>query len=137
MKRHLEQFERSIVLREISGHLLIHHEEIVAAYCHGSFLTDDFADIDLGILLYTDTERPLAYEISLEAELEKSAPFSVDIRVLNQAPVSFCQAVVRGKLIMDRDPDRRADFEARILKKYFDFAPYRRRYLAEVLNAPF
>ena len=29
-----------------------------------------------------------------------------------------------------------ADFESYVLKKYFDFARFRRRYLSEVINAP-
>jgi len=113
------------------------HEEIAAAYCHGSFLTDAFADIDLGVLLYTALGDPVIYEMSLENELEKLISYSVDIRVINEAPISFCQAVVRGKVILDRDPNRRAEFESRVLREYFDFAPFRQRYLAEVLNAPF
>jgi hypothetical protein len=39
-------------------------------------------------------------------------------------------------LIKDEDPNKRADFEGMIFKKYADFAIYRKRYLKEVLNAP-
>ena len=137
MKHHLEPSEKDRMTREISIYLLRCHEEIVAAYCHGSFLGDFFADIDFGLLLYTAPKEPVTYEMSLESELEKLISYSVDIRVINEAPISFCQAVVRGKVILDRDPNRRAEFETRVLKEYFDFAPFRQRYLAEVLNAPF
>jgi uncharacterized protein len=137
VKHHLEPSEKERISREVSGFLLKGHEEIAAAYCHGSFLTDAFADIDLGVLLYTALGDPVIYEMSLENELEKLISYSVDIRVINEAPISFCQAVVRGKVILDRDPNRRAEFESRVLREYFDFAPFRQRYLAEVLNAPF
>ena len=137
MKHHLKPSEKERINREVSGFLLRRHEEIAAAYCHGSFLTDAFADIDLGVLLYTALGDPVIYEMSLENELEKLISYSVDIRVINEAPISFCQAVVRGKVILDRDPNRRAEFESRVLREYFDFAPFRQRYLAEVLNAPF
>jgi hypothetical protein len=61
----------------------------------------------------------------------------VDIRILNRAPISFCQNVIReGKVILDKNPDERAFFQGLILKKYFDFEPFRRRYLREVVNAP-
>jgi uncharacterized protein len=136
MKHHLKASEKDRILQEISSHLLGHHEEIVAAYCHGSFLTDAFADIDLGLLFHMPPKETLTYEVNLENELEKMISYSIDIRVLNEAPISFSQAVLRGKVILDRDPNFRADFETRILKAYFDFAPFRRRYLAEVLNAP-
>jgi len=137
VKHHLKPSEKERIHREVSGFLLRRHEEIAAAYCHGSFLTDAFADIDLGVLLYTALGDPVIYEMSLENELEKLISYSVDIRVINEAPISFCQAVVRGKVILDRDPNRRAEFESRVLREYFDFAPFRQRYLAEVLNAPF
>lgn len=137
MKHHLKPSEKERITQEVSGSLLRRHEEILATYCHGSFLTDAFADIDLGVLLYTALGETVIYEMSLENELEKLISYSVDIRVMNEAPISFCQAVVRGKVILDRDPNRRAEFESRVLREYFDFAPFRQRYLAEVLNAPF
>jgi len=137
VKHQLTPSKKDRIIQKISSDLLKHHEEIVAAYCYGSFLTGAFADIDLGLLLYITPDELITYEMSLETELEKLISYSVDIRVINQAPISFCQAVVRGKVIVDRDPNRRADFETRVLKEYFDFAPFRQRYLAEVLNAPF
>jgi hypothetical protein len=61
----------------------------------------------------------------------------VDVRVIDRAPLSFIQGVLRhGRLIIDRDPDFRADFTGRILKQYFDFSTFRERYLAEIENAP-
>jgi hypothetical protein len=136
MKHHLDTSDKDRILRTISDYLISNHQEIAAAYCYGSFPADAFSDIDLGLLLYAVPEEPVTYEIDLEKELEKLIPYSVDIRLLNRAPISFCQAVLRGKVIVDRDPEQRADFENRVLKEYFDFAPFRRRYLAEVLNAP-
>jgi len=137
VKHRLKSPEKDLIVREISGHLMRCHEEIVTAYCHGSFLKDAFRDIDLALLLYTALEETLFYEVSLETELDKLIPYNLDIRVLNKAPVSFCQAVVRGEVILDRDPNHRAEFESRVLKEYFDFASFRQRYLSEVLNAPF
>jgi len=73
----------------------------------------------------------------MECKLEKILGCPVDVRVLNYAPLSFCQNVIRqGKVVMDRNPDLRADFEGKVLKQYFDFAPFRRQYLQEVTNAP-
>lgn len=63
--------------------------------------------------------------------------YPMDIRIINRAPLSFCQSVIRnGRIVVDRDPNMRADFEGLILKQYFDFAPFHRRYLCEVKNAP-
>lgn len=135
-KHSLKPSDKEGILRVISDHLILHHPEIASAYCFGSFRDEAFSDIDLGFLLFKAVEEPLTYEMNMEEELEKLISYPLDIRVINRAPLSFCQAVVRGKLIVDRDPDLRADFENRVLKRYYDFAPFRRRYLAEVLNAP-
>jgi uncharacterized protein len=136
MKHLLKSSHKDNIIRTMSTHLLETRDEILAAYCFGSFLTDAFEDIDLGLLLLATPEDSVTYELSLESELEKLIPYSFDVRVINEAPISFSQAVVRGRVIVDRDPNRRADFEGRIIKEYFDFAPFRERYLAEVMNAP-
>ena len=117
---------------------LQHHGEIYAAYLFGSFVTrESFADIDLGVLLREEPKDPLGYEIELESKLEKMERFRLDVRVLNNAPISFIQNVIRhGRVIIDREPNLRSDFESYVLKKYFDFARFRRIYLAEVINAP-
>jgi len=114
------------------------HGEIYAAYLFGLFITkESFADIDLGVLLRREPEDILEYEIELESKLEKLERFRLDVRVLNRAPISFAQNVIRyGRLIIDREPNIRSDFENYVLKKYFDFARFRRIYLAEVINAP-
>ena len=114
------------------------HGEIYAAYLFGSFVTrESFADIDLGVLLRREPEDILEYEVELESKLEKLDRFRVDVRVLNSAPISFAQNVIRyGRLIIDREPNIRSDFESYVLKKYFDFERFRRVYLTEVINAP-
>ena len=71
VKHHLKPSEKDRIMREVSSYLLRCNEEIVAAYCHGSFLADAFADIDFGLLLYTVPGEPVTYEMSLENELEK------------------------------------------------------------------
>ena len=117
---------------------MLKSDDIYAAYVYGSFITGrPFADIDLGIYLRRETENVLEYETQFENILEKRVKFTIDIRVLNNAPLSFLQNVIRnGLVIVDNDPNRRSDFESYVLKKYFDFARFRRRYLSEVVNAP-
>jgi len=129
--------EKEEIVNAISS-LLQHHGEIYTAYLFGSFVTrESFADIDLGVLLRREPEDILEYEIELERKLEKLERFRLDVRVLNRAPISFAQNVIRyGRLILDREPNIRSDFESYVLKKYFDFSRFRRVYLAEVINAP-
>lgn len=81
-------------------------------------------------------ENLFEYEVEIELELEKRVNIAIDVRVLNNAPVSFVQNVIRhGKVILDMEPNIRSDFESYSLRKYFDFVSFRRRYLSEVIDA--
>lgn len=117
--------------------LLTQHQEIDCAYLHGSFLSGEvFADIDLALLLAHTPENLIEYEFEIEIKIERQVNIPFDVRVLNNAPISFVQSVIRhGKVILDNKPNVRSDFESYSLRKYFDFAPFRRRYLSEVINA--
>ena len=111
--------------------------DVVAAYLFGSFIgSSQFSDIDLGLLLKQRISGVLEFELALEVRLEKIFDYSFDVRVLNVAPNSFAQNVIRtGRVVVDKNPGFRADFEGQVLKRYFDFAYFRRRYLKEVGNA--
>lgn len=135
-KQSLTKKEKEKITKTISSYLQ-KHKEIVAAYLFGSYVKgQQFGDIDLGILVRNEPENLLEYEFEHEIKLEEQVNIAVDVRVLNKAPVSFVQNVIRhGQIIIDSKPNIRSDFESYILRKHFDFAPFRRRYLAEVINA--
>jgi predicted nucleotidyltransferase len=138
MKHYLSFPEREIVIETISTYLIKHYEEIASAYVHGSFITgESFTDIDIAIITKIELDRPLNFELDLEIKLERIVKYQLDVRIINNAPLSFCQNVIRyGKVIVEREPNQRADFEGLILRQYFDFSPFRRLYLDEVINAP-
>ena len=129
--------QKDKLLKRISAHLF-KQENIISGYVFGSFVDrDSFSDIDIGVLTRDVIERPLNAEIDIENQLEKIIEYRIDVRVLNRAPISFSQNVIRsGVVIVDKDPNLRADFEGIVLKKYFDFSRFRARYLSEVINAP-
>lgn len=129
--------QKEDILKRIVS-VLDRHEEIVVAYVFGSFRgSNTFSDIDIAVLTAEKMTDSLNYELNLELELEDIVKYPIDFRVINNAPLSFCQNVIRhGRIILQRDPNLHADFMGRILKEYFDFAPFRRRYLEEVGNAP-
>jgi predicted nucleotidyltransferase len=137
-KHRIKNYQRERVVNKISSYLVERHKEIISVYLFGSFnVAEPFSDIDLAVLVDTPLDDPLFFEINLETELEKIAKYPVDVRILNKAPLSFCGEVIRsGKVIVDQRPNLRADFQGKILKQYFDFTPFRRRYLSEVVNAP-
>ena len=138
MKHSANKSEKEIIIQKIASFLSRSYSDITTAYLFGSFVRSGyFADIDIGIITKTKPTKPLKLEIELEIRLEDIVKFPVDARILNNAPISFCQRVIRfRKVILDRNPGLRADFEGRILKQYFDFCPFRMRYLEEVINAP-
>ena len=137
MKHSLSRIQKSQIHEEIVS-VLKRHEEIILAYVFGSFNDSNaFSDIDIAVLTAENMHTCLNYELDLEIELEDIVNYPTDVRVINNAPLSFCHNVIRhGRVILDRDSNVRADFMGRILKEYFDFAPFRQRYLDEVANAP-
>jgi predicted nucleotidyltransferase len=111
--------------------------EILFAYLHGSFVASEkFRDIDVAVFLGKLPPSPLEFELSMEAELCGALRgYPVDVRVLNNAPLSFRYNVIKfGKRLFAEDDDARCDFEEAVLSNYFDFAPFRKRYLEEVLG---
>lgn len=138
MKHTLSEVSRRRLAALIADRLAGLSDNILAAYVFGSFVEDKpYSDIDLGLLMLNDPGNPVVLEIDFETEIEKITGCPVDIRILNGAPLSFCQQVIRtGEVILDSDPDIRADFEGRILKKYFDFSRFRTQYIREVCHAP-
>ncbi len=137
MKHKLAPSKKEVLINKLSSHLS-GYKQISSAYIFGSFIQPDvFSDIDIGILANGKIEPALDFELKLEIELEDLIRYPVDVRILNNAPLSFSHNVIRhGMIIIDRDQNFRADFTGYILKQYFDFAPYRKRYLMEVMHAP-
>jgi predicted nucleotidyltransferase len=138
MKHTLEKADKEKFVEAISSYLLKQYDEIITVYIFGSFISEQyFSDIDIGIIIAKDLSQSLDFELKLENRLEEIVKYPVDVRVLNQAPISFSQNVFRtGRVVIDKEPNMRADFEGRILKQYFDFSPFQKRYLREVTNAP-
>ncbi len=126
------------VARKLTG-LLFPHEDILFAYLHGSILRGEvYNDIDLAIYLvpekYTSLnkcgELNLEYIIPLETELNEEFRDSLDIQVLNGAPLAFRYRVVnQGCLLFDKSEGLLFDFEYLSRVKYFDFRPRLQEYL--------
>lgn len=103
-------------------------EEIIFAYLHGSFLEERFRDVDVAIYLNTDKKNVL-YALNLERELEEGVGVPVDVRILNNAPLSFRFRVIeQGVLLFSKDEERRSDFESLTMAEYHDFNFYREIY---------
>lgn len=125
-------------------------KEILFAYLLGTFLTrDDFKDIDIGI--YLDPQKipgipgsdTLRYELELAVEMEDRIKpgeivkryIPVDIKVINDAPVTFRYSVTKGKILFSKDENIREDFVCRTWQEYFDFQYILDTYYKEVIHA--
>jgi uncharacterized protein len=118
------------------GQFVSNRTEIALAYLHGSFPTRAFRDIDLAVVVNdTGRRKSLQYELDMESELEQFIGFPFDVRILNQAPLSFRFSVIRsGVLLFSRNEGFRSDFEALTIVEYHDFDFVRRTYRREAIG---
>jgi len=137
----LDGAERERVLEVLTG-ALEKERGLCAAYVYGSFVErGPFRDIDIALYYHPLPEfnlldRELDLEVALEeALIEAGFRVPVDVRIINEAPLSFRYHVIKdGELLLVRDDDQRVDFEVLTLSRYFDFAPFRTAYLKEILG---
>lgn len=132
----LQGADRSAVINSLKR-ALEKRPEVLFAYLHGSFAKDSgFRDIDIALYLKEVPASPLEYELALEAEfMHAVAGYPVDVRVLNNCPLSFRYHVIKeGIVLIARNDDARSDFQEATLAQYFDFAPFRTLYLKETLG---
>ena len=128
--------ERVRIMQKVAAALRV-HQEIMFAYVHGSFVEGPFHDMDVAVYLAPAAvvqDRLRGYESDLASELERQVRMPVDVRLLNDAPLSFRYHVLKGRPLMVKDPDVLDEFRARTWDDYLDFAPFARRYLQEVLS---
>lgn len=114
------------------------HPEVIFAYLHGSFIGEAaFRDLDVAVCLSPEAVGPehmRGYESDLASEIECVIKMPVDVRVLNDAPLSFRYHVIKGRPLVVRDAELLDEFRARTWDDYIDFAPFARRYLREAIG---
>jgi predicted nucleotidyltransferase len=112
--------------------------EVLVAVLHGSFARGEaFRDIDVAVWL--DPLRLAKHErfrfmLDLSVHLRLTLGHSVDVRVLNDAPLGFRYHALAGSPLVVRDEAFLADLRARTWDDYLDFQPFARRYLREALS---
>ena len=114
-------------------------KEIIFAYLHGSFSENlPFKDIDVAVFVDEDlVSRDDAVDFGLRltaiTEIETGVS-SLDIRVINYAPIGFKYHATKGTLIFSRDEELRCDFLEDTWKKYFDLLPKRKQILLDIVS---
>ena len=128
---------REAALRQISE-VLAARPEIVFAYAHGSFLLrGPFRDIDLAVWVRPDVasaRHPLDYEVDLGMDLQRVVGIPVDVKRLNEAPLSFRYHATRGRSVLCRDEEIRDAWVERVRDAYWDFQPVAQQHLTELLR---
>jgi len=125
-------------ITEVIKDCLVKRADITFVYLHGSFINDDrFHDVDVALFLKAHPPSSLNAELELEGLLNNAAKkYPIEVRILNHAPLSFRYNVIRhGQLLFSLDDDLRSNFVEATLRDYFDFAPFRKMYLKEVLGS--
>ncbi len=106
---------------------------LVFAYVHGSFLSSEFSDVDIGA--YFDEPPDAKDLVRIEAGLERTLGLPLDLQALNKAPLAFAYRVIsEGRPVFARDDIVRLDYEERVRDLYFDFRPFLERYYEEAVH---
>lgn len=115
------------------------HPEIEFAYLHGSFQRGGpYRDVDIAVWVDPARTRGCSwsrYALDLSVDLGIALGAPVDVQVLNDAPLAFRYHALKGQPLVARDWDRLDDIRARTWDDYFDFLPFARQYLRDVLSA--
>ncbi len=113
-------------------------ENISFAYIYGSFtdMSLPFHDIDLGVFFAGKNLPEMSQTaIALAVDLSKKTAFPVDVRVLNNAPVSFVYNVLKGELICERNQDIRCKVMENTVRSYLDMQPILYRAMKEAFSS--
>lgn len=95
------------------------------AYLYGSVLESDrIHDVDIGLFLEDTVVAQQAQIVEiLSAKLTAAVRLPVDVRVINNAPLSFLYHVLRGRLLLCRDEGFLTDLLEDVARRYLDLAP--------------
>ena len=114
------------------------HAQVRLVYLFGSQVGGEvglLSDVDLGVLLAP--AEPLASNRAQLAHLFSAAleGVPVDLIILNQASIELAHAVIaQGKLLYQRDPAERVEYEADVLSRYGDHLPILRAQRQNILE---
>jgi len=103
-------------------------KDILAAYLYGSYGTEaqtPLSDVDLAVLLASETKQPLFKQIEIESDISKICQSDeINLLLLNNAPLLLQFKVIStGRLLYERDAVALSKFQEIVCKLYADFLP--------------
>jgi predicted nucleotidyltransferase len=118
--------ERERLVERITG-VLINKHGIVFSYIYGSFLdSKPFRDIDIAIFIdEKEVRNSFLFESDIAERLkqELNVDFPMDVRIINQSPITFKYNMIRGRLIVNHNEGIRTDFFVHTVSRYLDLKP--------------
>lgn len=117
----------------LARHFARHAHEVAAVYVFGSHARGEASsasDLDLAVLLRASPPRTLAgLRLDLAVDLQTELGLSIDLVILNRAPVDLVHRVLRdGVLVAEFDASTRIQFEVKARNEHFDLARYLEHY---------
>lgn len=110
--------------------------EILFAILYGSAAEGrPFRDLDIGLFVdrvSVPASADLDYAFTLADELKRVVPHSVDVRVINDAPLPFRYNVSRGTALVVHNRLAFVRFLERTWDAFLDFQPVAMQYLKEM-----
>ncbi|MHC4745489.1 MAG: nucleotidyltransferase domain-containing protein [Planctomycetota bacterium] len=110
--------------------------EILFAILYGSAAEgESFRDLDIGLFVdraIVPESAEWDYAFTLADELERVVPYPVDVRVINNAPLTFRYNVSRGKVLVANNEPGLFHFLERTWDEFLDFQPVAMQYLKEI-----
>ncbi len=106
------------------------NSDILAVYLFGSRaegVERPRSDTDIAVLLmsHIDKRHYSSYRLRLLEELSSFFAGQLDLIILNQVPLLLqFQVLKSGKLLFERDADKRAELEMHMLSRYYDARRY-------------
>lgn len=114
-------------------------KDILFCYLFGSLAYRNFtskSDVDLAV--YLDKRKCKDFfekRLGLINKISQILKKEVDVVVLNTSPLFLKYVVLKeGKLVFERDKEKRIDFELKTTNEYFDFKPILEKYYQRLLT---
>jgi len=114
-------------INERISKILKKERNISFAYIFGSYARKEArkeSDVDIAIFLKNSSviEKNPKFEVKLALEIEKVVNRSVDVRIMNDKPLTFINQVLKhGKVLFSRNENERINFEMKMFSLYSDF----------------
>ena len=126
MLRRMDVGERERVATRLA-HELGQEAGVAFAYLHGSFVGGTaFHDVDVAVFAALASAEAFPV-VALTERLSAAVALPVDVRLLNDAPVSFAYHAFRGRLLCSRDEDLLTGVLEDTARCYLDIAPLLRQ----------